>query len=54
MTPGMDRDVITDFTALSASGPDADRIDVSALGISDFNSLNLSGNGAEHRGRHRC
>ncbi len=45
MEPGMDRDVITDFTALSASGPDADRIDVSALGISDFDSLNVADNG---------
>ncbi len=43
--PGMDRDVVTDFTALSAGGSDADKIDVSALGISDFDSLNMADNG---------
>ena len=46
MEPGMNRDVIADFTALSASGPDADKIDVSALGIGDFDSLNMANNGA--------
>ena len=43
---GDEQDVITDFAALSAGGPDADRIDVSAWGVADFASLSISDNGA--------
>ncbi len=45
MKAGMDQDVITDFSALSAGGADADKIDVSALGIVDFASLSIADNG---------
>ena len=45
MTVGMNQDAITDFAALSAGGSDADKIDVSALGIPDFASLSMADNG---------
>ncbi len=45
MKPGMALDVVTDFSALSAGGADADKIDVSALGIVDFASLSVADNG---------
>ena len=45
MKSGMDQDVITDFAALSAGGADADKIDVSALGVVDFASLSIADNG---------
>ena len=45
MTPGMNQDAVTDFAALNAGGADADKIDVSALGIVDFASLSMADNG---------
>ncbi len=46
MKADMDEDVITDFAALGAGGPDFDKIDVSATGFADFASLNIADNGS--------
>ena len=43
---GTDQEVITDFAALSAGGPDADKIDVSGYGVANFASLSIADNGA--------
>ena len=45
MKPGMNLDVITDWGVPRNGGADADKIDVSALGIPDFGSLNMVDNG---------
>ena len=45
MEVDMFSDVITDFAALGAGGPDFDKIDVSAHEVPDFASLSIADNG---------